>query len=515
MKRLLKVVWALIIGMGLPCIATAQFADAIIPEYSYGVSPIISTYTDNDIQDVAGVTYEVSVTDDQANNCILGWRVGSSIGYVTLGPAPQIAKPSVALVKNASNTVFAIVVYHDPQAMEIYRQTFSWNASQQQFNQQSLVLLSPADVYKTLRIASDDAGFFAVVWDEPGQQIKLAVGQANIGAPAMMNGGQPFPLEPGEQPDVCVFRRASDNLRQLYVSYINIALSISVDIYKYNDLVNGIISPTYLYRTQIPDLMYKNPRIACPGSTYAYTENCTIVTEDTDDNSTWYIKGFHVNPNVGNVYSYHIYNDGSTGNSPWNLSSVPNTHPVVAYSPSAEFVWVAWDLDNSWGLLSTSAAAMAKFPVTMSLFRDAGIFSGSNFLYVPNNVFSFSDITSVSIAGNKSSKVLFTYCNNIGNELISKTANHQYNAPHVRTATNLNEWINLVQQSSSTTKITMTWFDITGRSVSEFSGDLGDLKHMSGISEKNLTNGVYTVRAVASDPLIPEFTGKFLKHNKD
>lgn len=497
----------------IPLLTQAQFSDGLLPSYSYGVSPIFSSYTDNDIQDVAGITYEVSVTDDQANNWIMGWRVGTTIGTVPIGPAPQVAKPSVALVKNASNTVFAIVVYFDPQSMEIYRQTFSWNVSQQQFNQQSLVMLSPADVNSSLRIASDDNGFFAIVWDEPGQQIKLATGLASVGAPAMMNGGQSFTLDPGEQPDVCVYRRASDNFRQVYICYINIAMSISVDTYHYNDLSNGVISPNYLYRTQVPDLMYKNPRIACPGSTYAFLDNCTVVAEDTDNNSTWYIKGFHVNPNVGNVYSYHIYNDGSTGNSPWNLSSVPNTNPVITYSPAAEFVWVAWDVDNSWGLLSAPGASMAKFPVAMSLFRDGGIFAGSNYLYVPNNVFFFTDVTSVSVAGNKSSQVLFTYCDNNNNELLSKTAYHQYNAPHVRTVSNLNDWINLVQLSTSSAKIIITWFDLSGRIVKELTCAVDELKSISGISEESLPLGVYTIRAAAMEPSIPVFTGKFLKHH--
>lgn len=507
------------VGMAMICcfplFTQAQFADGLLPSYGYGLSPIFSSYTDNDIQDVAGVTYEVSVTDDQTNNWIMGWRVGTAIGHVLLGPAPQIAKPSVALVKNASNTVFAIVVYFDPQLMEIYRQTFSWNASQQQFNQQSNVLLSPADVYSTLRIASDDAGFFAIVWDEPGQQIKLATGLASVGAPSMMNGGQSFSLDAGEQPDVCVYRRASDNFRQVYVAYINIAQSISVDTYKYNDLSNGIISPTYLYRTQVPDLMYSSPRIACPGSSFIALDSFTLVAEDTDNNSTWYIKGFQSNPNLGNSYNYHVYNDGNTGNSPWNLTSVPNTKPVVAYSPTADYVWVAWDVDNSWGLLSAPGAAMAKFPVAMSLFRDAGIYAGANYLYVPNNVTFFTDVTSVSVAGNKSTSVLFTYCDNNNNELLSKTLSHQTNAPHLKTISNLNEWITLIQQSSASQKITITWFDLSGRMVRELTGDVESLQSMTEISGRKMAPGIYTVRAVSSNTSIPAFTGKYLKHNLD
>lgn len=498
-----------------PLMTQAQFADGLLPSYGYGLSPIFSSYTDNDIQDVAGVTFEVSVTDDQTNNWIMGWRVGTAIGHIPLGPAPQIAKPSVALVKNASNTVFAIVVYFNPQTMEIYRQTFSWNASQQQFNQQSLVMLSPADVFSTLRIASDDNGFFAIVWDEPGQQIRLATGQATIGAPTMMNGGQAFPIDAGEQPDVCVYRRASDNYRQVYVAYINVAQSISVDTYKYNDISNGIISPTYLYRTQVPDLMYKNPRIACPGSSFIALDSFTLVAEDTDNNSTWYIKGFQFNPNLGNYFNFHIYNDGNTGNSPWNLTSVPNTKPVVAYNPTADYVWVAWDVDNSWGLLSAPGAAMAKFPVALSLFRDAGIYAGANFLYVPNNVTFFTDVTSVSVAGNKSSKVLFTYCDNNNNELLSKTVNHQTNAPHLKTISNLNDWITLIQNSSSSQKITITWFDLSGRVVRVFTGDVESMLSVNNQPGNVMAPGVYMIRAESSDNNTPAFTGKYLNHNID
>lgn len=502
--------------------ARAQFANAVIPSYGYNISPIFSSQTDNDIQDISGVTYEVAVTDDQANNWFFGWRVGGSIGNLTLGPAAVINKPSVALIKNNGNTVYAVVVYFNPMVNEIRRQTFVWNASQQQFNYWSELLLAPADVYSSLRIASDDNGFFAIVWDEPGQQVKLMTGQALSAAPVMMNGGQVFDLESGEQPDVCIYRRASDNYRQVMVAFINQAASISVDSYDYSDLSVGALNPNHLYRTQVPDLMYRNPRIACPGSVFIAENNFTLVTEDTDDNSTWYIKGFRVVVVAGSVFAkYHIYNDGDTGNSPWNITTVPNTGPVVAYNTTADDVWVSWEVDNSWGLLNANGAVMGRYPVAMSLFRDASIFPGSKYLYVPNSVTLFSDASAVSVAGNKSSKALFTYCDNNSHEMLSKTVTHQSNAPNLRiipfAGSNLNEWLSLVQQQPSSvgTQIAITWFDLTGRIVMEFFGSAFAADAFVKDSNGKIASGVYMVKAVASNPSIPAYTGKYIKHSKE
>src|SRR5688572_1022311 len=132
-----------------PFVSQSQFKDAVIPAYSYGINPVFSENTGNDIMDLAGQTYEVSVSDDpNGNNAMLYWKVGSVIGFAPIGSGISVKDPDVCLVNNASGILYAVAVYFDVTSNEFMWQIFQWSVAQQQFTSSAPVTLAPG-IYNT------------------------------------------------------------------------------------------------------------------------------------------------------------------------------------------------------------------------------------------------------------------------------------------------------------------------------------------------------------------------------
>jgi hypothetical protein len=450
-----------------------QFADGVAPQYTYGSMPVLSQISGNDIHEVNGTDYEVAVFNNQGNDAFLGWRVGSAIGYASIGAGNLVQFPDVCVVKNSSNQVFALVTYFDITTEEIKMVTYQWNSGAQTFNNISQTVVSPGFVGNTLQIASDDNGAFAIVWDDPSGPIQLAFGEATGSSqPSLLLGGQAFQLDNGVQPDVCVFRSSSTGDRQVNVVYVNTVGVIAADGYDWDDLINGNISPVIMYRSPNADLQYQFPKIACPPSAYGKKEDFTIVTEDTDNNSTWYIKGFNKNFNSSATIAQFIYNNGSSNNSPWNISTVPNTRPVVAYDHLYETIWVGWNVDNGFGLLNAPSANFGKFPVAICGTKRAGINAGSSYLYVPTGSAFGNTVDALSLSGHKSTKALFSFNDKFAGASYSKSFTHAYNVPTLRNQNEIrdfNIWINevMLMNGNESTEIMIDFFDITGRKVAE------------------------------------------------
>lgn len=483
----------------------AQFADAVLPQYGYNSIPVLSQTSGNDIHEVGGTSYEVAVFDNQGNDAIIGWKVGAAIGSTSLGSGNVVLFPDVCLVKNGSNQVFALVTYFDITTEEVKLITFQWLSGTQLFNVVSQTVVSPGLVENTLQIASDDDGAFAIVWDEQGGQIRMAFGAATGSSqPALLQGGQAFPLDAGVQPDVCVFRSSVTADRQVNVVYVNTVGIVAADAYDWSDLIAGNIIPAQLYRSPNPDLQFSYPKIACPPSAYGKKEDFTIVVEDTDNNSIWYIKGFNKNLGSTATVDQFIYNNGSNNNSPWNISTVPNTRPVAAYDHLYETIWVSWNVDNQFGLLNAPSANFGKFPVAISGSKRAGINPGASYLYVQTGSAFGNTVDAVSLSGHKSSKALFTFNDKFAGQSFSKSVPHTFNIPTLRNQTsnqNFNSWIDQIISAtgSSSSEIEIFIYDITGRTVMNKRIALTDaIKTLNTFREVN-TEGVYVLKSHTID----------------
>jgi hypothetical protein len=518
MKKQKLFVCTLLLAIILTSEVRSQFADAVVQAYSSGISPVLSSVTGNDIQDVAGVTYEVSISDDQSSNSFLHWRVGSSIGFVAISQGAALTQPDVCLVKNGANQVFALVVYHVPSTSEYWLQRFGWSQATQTFTFQTQNLLAQGSIANTLQIASDDNGTFAIAWDEPGDQIRMVAGNTPSGSvPQLFQGGQVYNLPPGSYPDVCVFRSSITGDNQVHLVYVNSGGSLTVDTYTISGLLSGAPNPTEIFRAPVPDLEYRNPKIACPAPSYGKKEDFTVVVEDTDGNSTWYIKGFNNNFNSSALISQHIYNDGVTGNSPWNLTLVPNTKPGAAYDQTGDAIWVTWNVDNSLGMITSPNASYGKFPVAINGGKKANIAPGSKFLNIPANIQFGADIDHVSIAGHKSSKVMFTYNDKNQAQIFSKSLPHSSNAPNVRihrNANDLNSWIQnalLISDSHEISVITELK-DLSGKTVYIGNIIIDPGFSLQLIPVKNLRSGMYLLSMhVPGTSNI--YTAKYLYHS--
>ncbi len=478
-----------------------QFADAVIPQYNYGSIPVLSQTSGNDIHQVAGINYEVAVFDNQSNDAIIGWKVGSSTGYASLGSGNLVQYPDVSLVKNASNQVFALVTYFDITTEEIKLITFQWSVGSQAFVIVSQTVVSAGFVGNTLQIASDDNGAFAIVWDEPGGQIRLTFGEASGSSqPALLQGGQAFDLDNGVQPDVCVFRSSVTSDRQVNVVYVNSVGVIAADTYAWSDLISGNINPAILYRSPNPDLQYRYPKIACPPSDFGKKEDFTIVTEDTDNNSTWYIKGFNQNFSSSATTDLFIYNNGSSNFSPWNITTVPNTRPVVSYDHLYETIWVSWNLDNSFGLLNAPSASFGKFPIAISGTKRAGINMGANYLYVQTGSAFGNTVEAVSLSGHKSPNALFSFNDKFAGESFSKSVPHIYNTPTLKSTSvtqSFYSWIDQVMMASgsNSTEIEISIYDLSGRMVFNKKVAASQANENLKTFQSENSDGVYLVKS--------------------
>jgi hypothetical protein len=476
-----------------------QFKDATIMSYSYGITPVNSVNIGNDIMDFGGLTYEVAVTDDpNGNNCFLGWKVGNITGTVAVGQGFAVEDPDVCILKNTGGGVYALVAYFNSTTNEFMIQSFSWSSGSQQFIASTPVFLATGNYYKAINIDSDDNGTFAIVWDEPGNLIHLAFGQALGGqGPILSLNGISFILDPGSEPDVCVFREAASNFVQFDVVFKNAANYIVVDTYKLNDLLTSSLVPTHLYRSAPADLNYSKPRIDCPGSSFGNKEDFTVVMEDSDNNSTWYIKGINSNYTGNLNFTYKIYNDGNTGFSPFDITSVPNTNPVVAYDNSGLTIWVSWEIDNSWGLLTAPGAFLTRFPVAVSCNKGAAIFPNSKYLVIPETANNNAAFKNISIAGKKSSSALLSY-NDINNaELLSKTVSHYPNTQSLKSIFNDHNFYNWITQPSTINEkqIVIELINMSGQVVYHFAGDSSTILEKVKLLNTRFNTGLYIIKA--------------------
>jgi hypothetical protein len=476
----------------------AQFQDALIPDEMAILAPVFAQNTGNYIMDVSGTTYAVHVWDDPNGPfAAMEWKVGTAAGYALIDPLSGVLDPDVCLVKNGAGVVYAIVAYFDVLSNQFKMRVFNWAAGMQQFNGSTPIVLTPGQYGSAISIDANDAGDFALVWDQPGQMIQMAFGQALAGTPpALTFPGTAFNLDAGDMCDLSLYRDAGSSSKVVHVAYRNSGGFIVVDTYTFADLLTGLLTPLQSFRSPAPDLVFRYPRIDSPTSGIGADTDFTVVVEDSDNSGTWYIKGFNSHSCCPGFESY-IYNDGITGNSPYNLTDIPNTRPVVTYFNNGDGMTVGWNLDNSFGLLAAPGAAMARQPIALSCDKQANAYPSAYFLSISPIVTTGSQIGILSISGKYSSNALFTYLNTGINNIQYKMVPHVSNAPNLKTVESgsFYHWVESLNRGvdAETHQVTVQTFDVMGRLVFSYTGSVARLMDIWTTFTDSCRAGVYAI----------------------
>lgn len=491
--------------------AIAQFQTAGAAEYASGATPVAPNNTGNDILDAGAVTYEVSVMDDiNSVTSGLSWRTSSNQGYIPFQQPSFVMDPDVCLLKDAAGAIYAIAAYYVGGGVDNYFwEAFYFNPSFNQF-----LNVVPSSVFAsgtfgtTLNIDANNIGDFIFVWDTPSQNIQVTTGKTLTGSyPAIYSTGINLVIGTGKNPDVCMYNN-SINDKQVDIVYIAITNRIKVDFHRFDDLVNGINLASNVFISAPPDLLYHYPRIACPKYNTGTADEWTVVAEDNDGSSTWYIKGFNVNiccphPPV----SLTVYNDGNTGNSPFNLSDYPNLRPVVTYDNSYN-IWVGWNFDNSLGLITATGCIQAVYPIAVVCDKVARIHGGQNYLMVPTSVNANNTYNALSISGRNSTKNLFTYYMSPFNDVYSKTVLAFPIPPNLKpqsgnAGNDLFTWLNQYVLNENLSEddfyIHFKLYDITGKEMLSMKGTLTRCKDFINTGTENLPEGIYMANVLSSD----------------
>ncbi|MFZ9943893.1 MAG: hypothetical protein ACO3O0_09805 [Bacteroidia bacterium] len=473
-----------------------------MPGTSYGISPITALNSGNDIIDVGNTTYSVNVWDDSNGpNSGFGWKVGNVIGFTPIGTGSLVNDPDIALVKSNSGTVYALVVFHDGNQSRFVMESYQWNVAQQQFTALLPITLSTGTYHRAINVAANDNGEFAIVWDEPGDLVRMAIGRAQTSIPTILPiANSPFlDLMNGSMPDVCFYRNSVSGYKQIDVVFRHPFGYLEVDFYRWSDLLSGANNPIAYYRSPMPDLAYQIPRIACPPAQGSNQNDFTVVTEDTDGNSTWLIKVINSNMCCQPNFNAYVYNDGTTGNSPYNTTDVPNNRPVVTYDNLYNMIWVGWDIDNSFGLLTAPGAAFGKFPIAMTANKRGRLETQSKYLYVPTGVSFGVNSNLIAVSGSRSSTALFTYMDGNNNQAYFKNNPHILNTPQLRTSSNINlgTWLEQVRNN----QLKVTWFDMSGRLVKSDVLPAGSYHDKEITGHFLLESGIYLLDIQTTDGL--------------
>jgi hypothetical protein len=466
----------LLFGLFFPLANFAQFKEALMPDVTVPLAPVFASNSGNFILDHAGTTYSVTVWDDQAGlNAGLAWQAGTITGYTTIHPGSLVVDPDVCMVTNNAGQLYALVAYYNASTSQFMLRAFVWSPGIQQFTPLTPEVLTPGTFETSINIDASSDGDFFIVWDQAGFLVQAAFGSA-IGAmpPQLTFPGAVFNLESGKSPDVCFFLD-NTGFRQVDVAYINTGGYVSMDAYRFDDLLAGAVIPQYLFRSPAADLIYRYPRIDCPAIGFGSQYEFTIVVEDSDNIGTWYIKSFNSNSCCPGITT-NIYNDGTSGNSPFNIADVPNTMPVVSYQNNSDGLVVGWNFDNQFGLLAAPGASVARYPVVMSCEKQGTMYPNSYFLNVPPLITFGNQFGLLSVSGRFSASGLYSYHDGTINNIRFKTVPHSLNTPNLRShesGSSFEAWLQnqLTSELQDGNTVLQTFvYDVTGRTVFSHTG---------------------------------------------
>lgn len=480
----------------------AQFTEGVAAETNVSAAPVDAVNTGSDILDFNGSTYEVSVWDDNNQTSSgLFYKVGNFQGRLYFTQTSFVTDPDVCLV-NFGTSVFAIAVYYVSGGADTYYwEYFLWDNANNTFQFQAAASFATGVFGNTLNLDGNNTGNFAFIWDNPSQNVKVITGSVDAASASLHFSGNAITIATGSYPDLAMFRNALEN--QVDVVYIGTNGRIKLDFHRLSDLMIGSNSPTSLYTSPQANFTYYYPRIACPNSIGSNPEDWTIVAEDNDGSSSYYIIGIN-NNDAFTGQNVVIYNNGTSANSPYNTSDVPNLKPVVSYDKSYK-VWIGWALDNSTGILGAPTAKIAMSPVALICDRRANVYFNQDYLYVPSSVINGTSFSSLSLSGRYSDKALFTYYNNQFTDVFTKTIDHSPMPSALKPGIHntvsdlfgqLQQTLNAEHMDLESSLLSLRFYDANGRFIDLISGNFLKLREKwmdRQMTTTPLKTGIYFV----------------------
>ena len=482
--------------------AYCQFKSASITEVGIGVS-VAARATGNDIFDDGSNLFEVSVWDDGATAPGFSYSVSGTFSGVISFQNTSIFDPDVALTIDQFGIVHALAVYYDITNSEWDLEVFDWGGTS--FTSQGSPLVLGTGVSYTpgssINIDADDASNFAIVWNDGsnadlfavvGDHSGSTVNVYNLGTPVQNIGVS----AKGYSPDVCIYDGGTIYDRVTY-TYIDTNGDLFIDFDSFAALATGVSTPTNVFFTSSSTgIQFYNPRIACPPSSVGTREDWTVVVEENDNSSVYYITGYNDNNTL--ITGPTFYNL-----SPIDLSPILNLHPAVTYTnQSPPNVLVGWTMDNSSGY-ATNLSTM-QFPVANAIYPivvscdDFGSPLFSEYWEEPMTVGNGDLLDNLSLSGRYGNDLLYsTFFFSNGttiNDIFTKIVNTISSSGGLKIHQE-----SLIQNSLSDVNLKIKLWDITGKLLIFQIGDKAQILTILENISSNNSNSLYIIEIEDSD----------------
>jgi hypothetical protein len=204
-----------------------------------------------------------------------------------------------------------------------------------------------------------------------------------------------------------------------------------------------------------------------------------------------------------------VYNDG-TGNSPGNLTDVPNLNISVAYDSNypSDGIWVGWTFDNLTSMASVPNAHLnSAYPVVLKCDNMAEPVSSATYWEVADNIIDNGDYADyIALSGRYVTDELFLsyakYFDNTGTQVDEV---YYKIATNISSATSFRSQLNLVSSDSKSdldsfiknlpdeNKLETKIYDVQGRVVSQTVNNDTELRYRLAEFIRNNTQGLYFV----------------------
>ncbi len=497
----------------------AQFTGStIFKDTAATVNANTARYTGNDALQNGSDIYRVSCWDNGSSAIGMAWRVHYSAsdytGKLAFTSSSSTSPSDICLIEYHGG-IYAVATYH--QSGSYFWEVFQWNTATKIFNSISNAVFATGSYGYTLHIDADENGNFAIVWDDSGPRMFVETGNPS----GLNNSGTAVQLSGDNiKPDVAVFWNGSYEIVNITCIEQGSGGTLFVDKYTFSGLASGSASSYQNVDFHIPasGYSYDYPRIACPNSSGDYRDWTVVVQEVDAPNALWYIVGF--NDNAGTVSSAIIYNDGTSGNSPFPTLTYQNSFPVVTYDDNypSDGIWVGWTLDWTGGAAGGTGqpTAAAVLPIVLkcdNVGMSVPVSGTTTYWEVPDaaSLVTADSVAFLSLSGRHAKDYLFlTYNVNVlyntpVHDIYTKGLWGASSATSLRTANTLSGSLqNIVSESmiNSDVECNFKLYNLKGELVFETTGNYVEILAYLKYNDFKLPSSLYLSQIHSIDGLI-------------
>ena len=471
-------------------------------ETAVGVSTVNPRCTGNDVFNISGDIFRVSVWDNNGSASDIYWDVffNSTQYNGTASFAYNVLDPDVALMTDGTD-IFALTTYNVPGSPGVYYyEPFLWRqvGMSYAFVSSGATAISSGNHYASVNIDSDGAVLFAITWDTGTPEVMVVTGELSSGAFTLYNSGTPITVSGmagGYFPDLCMYH--DNNYKRVHICYLSTdGGSIIANTHEFNDLTNGSASNTnVLFANATNNFNFNSPRIACPNGSNGDEEDWTVVVEETNNSTPPDNRIVGFNDNSGATLLY--YNNASY--SPYlNLTSYPNFAPVVTYDDqTTPNVWVGWTFDNTTAGIQGPPEAM--YPIVLKCDENAEVPLNTDYWIVPDNLVDDDEVMILSLSARFSNDLLYATYNPIvlngssvddiyTNEIApSSASSFRTDIPEIYS-------VDLSSLQFSDELLRFKLFDVSGRLVYDYEGTCQNMMNVVQSNNKFLSSSLYILQ---------------------